>query len=101
MTIATQTPNTPMPKYFPNRKLQPILQTHMETIEIHIVTFASPAALKVDGSENATGQMVMQLTVWKYRICRADSAVSAERLYARKISGSNNTMIAFVTMRHR
>ena len=62
-----------------------------------IVTCASPAARSVEGTEKDSGQMIMQLMLWKYKICFVVSAVRSDRLYAHNIKGSSMKIAAFMT----
>ena len=45
----------------------------MDTIEIHMVTYASPAARRVDGKLKEIGQIRIQQDPWSNSIFLADS----------------------------
>ena len=60
----------------------------MDTIEIHMVTFASPAARRVDGKLKEIGQIRIQQDAWSNSIFLADSEVSGDKWYACRINGS-------------
>ena len=78
--MATQTPNTPKWRNCANTKLNAILHTHMETIEVTIQKRTSLEARSVFGRVNENGQIVTQQMEW-YRInCFVIIPVSGVRL---------------------
>ena len=52
----------------------------MDTMEITMHAFTSPAARKVDGRVNDEGHIMIALIPWKYMICFVTSAVISDRL---------------------
>jgi hypothetical protein len=77
--MASHTPIRPSPKNFPNKKLNPIRNVHIENIEIHIAAFASPDALNVTGKPNERGQNNVEHMKCKYKICLVIVAVASDK----------------------
>lgn len=73
----------------------------MEAREITIVTFASPAALRAEGTVKDTGQIRHALTLWKYRTLRAVYAVMSDRLYAQSTRGITHSTMRLTIHMHR
>ena len=54
-----QTPKTPNPMFFANRKLNPMRKIHMDRMETTMLNFTSLAARRGFGREKAGAQMTM------------------------------------------
>lgn len=91
--MAIQTPKTPMPKNFPRRYPNPILNTHMENMDTDMVNLASLADLKPFGRVKEGIQIIIAPMPWQIRRFIAISVTSGDKLY-KPIKGFANVKIA-------
>ena len=87
MILAVHTPRTPIPIYFPNMQLNPILNVHIDIIDIPIHNLTSPEARKVAGRVKEAGHISIALIPCRYTSRLVMLAVALDNLYILRIYG--------------